>query len=102
MDEINITQNPQRKDNSSMVALVMGILSIVCGLTGMMAVGLVLGIIGIVQGNKNRLTDSEARAGFVCSIIGTALSGVFVLVVIAFFAAFGPFFPHMWMPMLFW
>jgi hypothetical protein len=102
MDEINITQNPQRRDNSSLVALVMGILSIVCSLTGLMPVGLVLGIIGIVQGNKNRKIDSEAHAGFVCSIIGTALSGAFVLLLIVFLIAFGAFFHATWMPMMFW
>ena len=85
-----------------MIALVMGILSIVCGLTGLMPIGLVLGIIGIVQGNKKRLTDSEAHAGFVCSIIGTSLSGAFVLLVVVFFAAFGSLFHFLWMPMLFW
>ncbi|WP_320130586.1 DUF4190 domain-containing protein [uncultured Sphaerochaeta sp.] len=78
-------QYGQRQDNSSLIALIMGILSLVCGLSGIASLaGTVMGIIGIVQGNKNRRYDPQAKAGFTMSIIGLVLSSLIFIAFIAF------------------
>ena len=73
--------------------LVMGILSIVfCWCWGV--IGLILGIIGLILGSKakkiyredpDRFSISSYKnlnAGFICSLIGTILSGLYILVVV--------------------
>ncbi len=73
--------------------LVMGIMSIIfCWCWGI--IGLTLGIIGLVLGIKSRKLYNEdpdryslssyknLNAGYICSLIGTILSGLFVLVVV--------------------
>jgi len=102
MNNVPYEVKPNRKDNSGLISLVLGILSIVCGLTGTMLVGTILGIIGIVQGSKNRRIDSEAQAGFICSIIGTVLSSIIVVIAVILFASFGSLLQCMFLPMLFW
>jgi len=73
--------------------LVMGILSIVfCWCWGV--IGLILGIIGLILGSKSKKIYKEdpdrfslssyknLNAGFICSLIGTILSGLYVVVVV--------------------
>lgn len=64
-------------------SLVLGIISIVLAVfTSVLLgwLGAILGIIGIILGalaRKNNKEDSLAKAGFVCSIVGTILSVLF-------------------------
>jgi uncharacterized membrane protein len=91
---------PQR-DNSGTTSLILGILSLVCGITGLASlVGTILGIIGIVQGNKNRKHDPLARTGFILSVIGLVLSSLLFVAFIGFIALFGAM---AWRPMgMYW
>jgi len=85
---------------NSTPVLVLGILAILsCCCYGLP--GLILGIIGLVLGNKdlalykanpNAYTDSSyknSKAGRVCSIIALILSALYVLLMIAFIIFFG-------------
>ena len=87
--------------NASAV-LVLGIVSIVgCFCYGV--VGLACGIIGIVLANKDMQryraapelytpsSYSNLKAGRICSIIGTSLSALYVIIAIIFFAIWGSF-----------
>ncbi|RZK74612.1 MAG: DUF4190 domain-containing protein [Pedobacter sp.] len=89
----------QALPNSTPV-LVLGILSILsCCCYGVP--GLILGIIGLVLGNKDRklynespgyFTDSSyknSKAGRICSIIALILSSLYVLLIIAVIVIFG-------------
>lgn len=81
---------------NAVAALVLGILSIV---TSCWFVGLVLGIIGLVLGNKGRQVYAAApdaytgygmlNAGRIMSIIGICIGGLYVLYVIVFVAIIG-------------
>lgn len=62
----------------AVASLVLGIISIVCGLflTSLQWLGAIIGIIGIVLGVKARKVPEQhgmATAGLVCSIIGLIL-----------------------------
>jgi hypothetical protein len=100
--EENITNNPNRGNNSGTVALIMGILSIIFGACGSSVIGATLGIIGIVQGNKSRSYDKEGKAGFICSIVGTSISCAVVLLILLCFVSFTSIAHCMFLPMLFW
>ena len=75
----------------SIATLVLGILSILFIFTGSgIPEALVLGIVGIVLGHfakKKEPYNKYAKAGFICSIIGTAISGVLILIVIFLFGS---------------
>ncbi|GFO84244.1 MULTISPECIES: hypothetical protein [Anaerostipes] len=62
-------------------SLVLGIISIVLGVFGFgVPVGAILGIVGTVLGSmakKNDPANSLAKSGFVCSVVGTAISLAF-------------------------
>jgi len=68
----------------AIIALVVGILSIVFAFIYVW-IGLVLGIAGIIISAKARKQSQTkmATAGFVCSIIGLALSAVFLVCALA-------------------
>ena len=68
----------------AIIALVVGILSIVFAVVYVW-IGLVLGIAGIIISAKARKQSQTkmATAGFVCSIIGLALSAVFLVCALA-------------------
>jgi hypothetical protein len=76
--------------------LVLGICSIVISCFG---IGLVLGIIGIVLGGKSKKLYKESpasydgfgqlNAGYIMSIIGTCLSGLYVIYLIIWVAILG-------------
>ena len=68
----------------AIIALVVGILSIVVAFVYVW-IGLVLGIAGIIISAKARKQSQTkmATAGFVCSIIGLALSAVFLVCALA-------------------
>ena len=80
-----------RADNSKtsglgVASLVLGIISIVCAWFGYGAiVGIILGIVGVVLGAMGRKQSQTglATAGFVCSLIGLALSTARLICVIA-------------------
>jgi hypothetical protein len=85
---------------NSTPVLVLGILSILsCCCYGVP--GLILGIIGLVLGNKdlalyksnpNYYTESSyknSKAGRVCSIVGIILSALYLLLIVAFIIFFG-------------
>lgn len=78
---------------NSTAVLVMGIMSIIfCWCWGF--IGLILGIIGLILGIKSKKIYKEdpdryslssyknLNAGYICSLIGTILSGLFVLTLI--------------------
>ncbi|MCC8063258.1 MAG: hypothetical protein LIO68_08490 [Rikenellaceae bacterium] len=81
---------------NAVASLVLGILSIV---TSCWFVGLILGIIGLVLGNKGRQAymlapDSYSgygmlNAGRIMSIIGICIGGLYILYVIVFVAIVG-------------
>lgn len=85
---------------NSVATLVLGILSVaLCG------IGLVLGIIAIVLGYKDKATYksspesysttslANAKAGIICGIVGVSFNILFVLFYVSMFAlAFMPFF----------
>jgi uncharacterized membrane protein len=73
-------------------SLVLGIISIVA--TFCYGIGIICGIIGLVLANKDRKlyqsapelysasSFSTSTAGRVCSIIGTILSGIYILIIV--------------------
>ncbi len=73
--------------------LVVGILSIIfCWCLGF--IGLILGVVGLILGSKSKKLYSEdpnrysvssyknLNAGYVCALIGTILSGLYVLLIV--------------------
>ena len=70
--------------NQAVASLVLGIIAIASCFFGLGAfVGVVCGIIGIVMANKAKSagnTEGVCKGGFVCSIVGTAVSGVVLIV----------------------
>ena len=108
----NQNLNSQQSLPNSTGVLVLGILSIVfCFCYGV--VGTILGIIGIVmasKANKIYLASPESysessyknmKAGRVCAIIGTCLSGLYLLVILVYIAFFGALLTSMpWEQML--
>lgn len=89
-----------RLEREATTSLVLGILSIVCGISGMMLIGTILGIIGIVQGAKSKDYNGNGKAGFVCSIIGTVISSFFLILIIALVGFIT--LPMLCMPLFFW
>lgn len=96
----NFGEGMQQALPNSTPVLVLGILAILsCCCYGLP--GLILGIIGLVLGNKDRAlylhhpgmyTESSyknSKAGRICSIIALILSALFVLIIIAMIAIFG-------------
>lgn len=96
------SQNPVKEIPlpNSTAALVLGILSIaLCWCYGI--IGLILGIIGIFLGNNAKKLYKEnpqlyttgsynnANAGFICSIIGTSLSAIFLIYVLIYIIFLG-------------
>ena len=77
-------------NSKAVVALVLGILSIVLALLYWWA-GVILGIIGIVLGAKARKETpcGMATAGFVCSIIGLVLGCLSIVCVLCALGALG-------------
>lgn len=76
----------QKESNKATISLVLGIVSIICAWFGYSAiVGLILGIIGLNFGAKARkeAQTGMATGGFVCSLVGTILSGLGLLCVVA-------------------
>jgi Domain of unknown function (DUF4190) len=78
-------------NNSSVVSLTVGILSLIIPF-----IGLILGIIGIVFSRKavkqiNKTNESGkalATAGFICSIVGIVLHLLMILGYVAFISVF--------------
>jgi hypothetical protein len=92
LKRMNENPNQPRKTNGKAIAaLVLGIGSLVIPY-----IGLILGIIAIVLGNQakkairetNEEGHSMAVAGFVCGIIGTALYGLVIILLIVGFSIF--------------
>lgn len=79
MDHEQETYRDVTPNQDSPLSLVLGVLSIIFGVCGMLLPGLVLGIIGIVTAKRN---DNLGKSGFVCSIIGTIISGFFVALIV--------------------
>ena len=73
--------------NQAVAALVLGIIAAASCFFGIGAIiGLVCGIIGIIMSNKAKEagnTEGIRKAGFICSIVGTAIAGVALLIAIA-------------------
>lgn len=76
-----------RKDNGT-TPLILGIMSVIFSLTFSRLIGLILGIIAIVKGSKAKDYDNDAKAGWILGIIGVALSGVLVFILLMFFILF--------------
>lgn len=99
MENLNQPQlSPQQKPMlpNATAVLILGICSIVFGCV---VVGLILGIIGIVLSGKGRKLYKEnpnayegygqLNAGYIMSIIGTALAGLYTLYLIIWVLIFG-------------
>lgn len=73
-------KNNNTNKSWAIASLVLGILSIVFAFV-YIYVGLIAGVVGIVLGVKARKETPSglATAGFVCSIVGTALSAVLLV-----------------------
>lgn len=72
----------------SSVPLVLGIISIVLNFMCLAPVSIVLGIIGLCQINASKKENKPySKAGFVCSIIGLSIGGLFTLFLIINFIA---------------
>ena len=73
--------------NQAVASLVLGIIAAASCFFGLGAIiGLICGIIGIVMANKAKNagnTEGIRKAGFICSIVGTAIAGVALLIAIA-------------------
>lgn len=86
-----MTEQPVRTNGKAVASLVLGILSI-----AIPYIGFILGIIGIVLGNRaKRIIDKGnesgrglAVAGFVCSIVGLCFWGFIVLLAIIGYVTF--------------
>ncbi len=89
------SNEPDQKNikDSGTAPLILGICSIVLSLSFSRLIGLVLGIIAVVQGAKAKDYNSDAKAGFIMGIIGICLNTIllFFLLLIMLFA-FLPFF----------
>jgi len=86
----DFTQPPGK--GKATASLVLGILSIVYSIP---PVGLTLGIIGLVQASRAKkagFTDSRRTGGFVCSLIGTIISGGILLFVVLGVLLLGAFY----------
>lgn len=71
----------EQKNSYAIAALVLGIVSILFSFI-FVWVGLIAGVVGIILAVKGRKIEDKkgmATAGLVCSIIGTSLSGIFVV-----------------------
>jgi hypothetical protein len=90
-DQSKLTGNDQVPNSTAV--LVLGILSIIfCWCWGL--IGLILGIIGLILGGKAKKIYKEnpgrfsigsyknLNAGYICSLIGTILSGLWMAIVI--------------------
>ncbi|MGN0907037.1 MAG: hypothetical protein ACI4NM_07805 [Bullifex sp.] len=84
----NDPDNGKRRGDEGTMPLILGILSIVLSLTFSRLIGLILGIIAIVKGSQHRYEDNDAKAGFICGIIGVCLSSAFLLAIFAFMFSF--------------
>ncbi|CAN5745616.1 hypothetical protein BH20ACT1_BH20ACT1_13360 [soil metagenome] len=74
---------PASRSSKADAAFVLGIVSLVFNLF------FIPGILAIVWGGRERGDNSKARTGFICGIIGTALSALGTLFLIVFMAAAG-------------
>ena len=101
MNEMNHTVQPDLPNSTT--TLVLGILSIViCWCYGI--VGAILGIIGLVMGNKaialykqspgvySEASYKNVNAGRICSIIGLAMSALLIIWYVILLAFFGTVF----------
>jgi len=102
----NIFSEGKRPLPNATAVLVLGICSIVFSC---FFVGLVLGIIGLVLGNKGKKLYKEApsmyegfgslNAGWIMSIIGLCLSGLYVIYWIIWVAIIGTAYAPIWQNM---
>lgn len=71
----------------AVAALVLGIVAAASCFFGIGAVvGLICGIIGIVMSNKAKAAGNNEgirKAGFICSVVGTAIAGIGFIIAIA-------------------
>jgi hypothetical protein len=91
-DQLTPNYGGQQNLPNATASLVLGIISIVA--TFCYGIGIICGIIGLVLANKDRRlyqaapelynpsSFSTSNAGRICSIIGTILSGIYILIII--------------------
>ena len=82
----------EKKSNGlAVVSLVLGIVAIVFSFIGLGWLGLIIGIVGIVLGvmAKKKNPTGMAKAGLICSIIGTVLCALIFIACIACVGAIG-------------
>lgn len=69
-------------------SLILGVLSIILGFVSYFICGwlsfiaLTLGIVGLILGNIGRKRGESSMPGFICSIVGTSISGIGVILYI--------------------
>lgn len=74
-------------DDYGSIAMILGIIAIVCSISGYLSfVGVILGIIAIVKGSKVRKYSSSGMAGWVLGIISVVLGGAVTIIGITVFA----------------
>lgn len=98
-DQLTNNYGGQQNLPNATASLVLGIISIVA--TFCYGIGIVCGIIGLVLASKDRKlyqsapelynpsSYSTSNAGRICSIIGTVLSAIYIVVIIGLFVFFG-------------
>lgn len=62
--------------------------SLVCGILSILLVNLILAIVAIVLGKKRRRENSYAKSGYVCGIVGLALSIVAIAAIVIWLVVF--------------
>lgn len=79
----------QQHPGNAVVALVLGVLSLFAATTGIGAiVGIILAIIGILQGNwarRSNMNDGMALAGLILSVVGLVICAIGFIFGIAIF-----------------
>lgn len=76
----------------AVASLVLGIVSVVFSFFGGSIIGLPVGIVGIILGvlaKKKTPQNGMATAGLVCSIVGTAISGLIFVACVGCASCYG-------------
>ena len=76
------TEKPGREQKRTSLSFILGILSLIFLIVSPQVISLVLSIIGLVIGAKDRKNDAECiygEAGWIMSLIGVVLSSLMII-----------------------